>query len=121
MLKKLLILAILTVGACGVGAAQQSNPTVPTRTVLGSPTGISWYPQQCDAIDYCAPVNNVAWIVPSSEAAPQLIVSSGHRRAIVQQDFAVGRSEDGQFHVCMRYDPFGNLEVTCLLVPSRMF
>jgi hypothetical protein len=81
----------------------------------------SWYPKDCIAIDYCAPVENVIWSVPTTGAAPQIIVASANRTAVVQRNFAVLESKDGRAHVCMRYDSFGDLEVTCLLVPIRGF
>ena len=81
----------------------------------------SWYPKDCIAIDHCAPLDNVIWSVPPPGAAPQLIVTSTNRTAVVQRTFAVLESKDGRAHVCMRYDPFGDLEVTCLLVPVRSF
>ena len=81
----------------------------------------SWYPHECIAIDYCAPVQNIAWIAPVEGAAPQLVISSGNYKAVVQRTFPVSDSKDGNVHVCMRYDPFGNLEVTCLLIPIRDF
>ena len=79
----------------------------------------SWYPKDCIVTDYCAAVENVAWSVLASEAAPQLIITSGNGRAVVQRNFPVHDSKDGRLHVCMRYDSFGDLEVTCLLVPTR--
>jgi hypothetical protein len=41
--------------------------------------------------------------------------------AIVTKTIPVLVSGDSRTHVCMRYDPFGSLEVTCLMVPSRIF
>jgi hypothetical protein len=77
----------------------------------------SWYPQECIAIDHCAPVENVAWVAPIGGGAPQLAISSMRNSAVVTRTFPVLVSRDGRIHVCMRYDPFGTLEVTCLLVP----
>jgi hypothetical protein len=79
----------------------------------------SWYPKEC-AIEQCTAVES-AWVAPVGGGAPQLIVSSVYGQAIVQKTFPVGESEDGRIHACMRYDPFGSLEVTCLLVPSHVF
>lgn len=81
----------------------------------------SWYPHECRAIDYCAVVESIAWVVPQGANTPQPMVSSVHGRAIVPQSISLGHSGDGRIHVCLRYDPFGSLEVTCLLVPSRIF
>ena len=81
-----------------------------------------WYPSRCGTIDYCATVANVTWIPTVEGNPPQMLISSVHGNAIVRNGFAVLESADGRIHVCMRYDPFGDLEVTCLLVPSsRMF
>ena len=79
----------------------------------------AWYPTECIAIDFCAPVDD-AWAIAIRGSAPQLVISSMRREAIVTGAFAVGESRDGRVHVWMRYDPFGSLEVTCLLVPARM-
>jgi len=77
----------------------------------------AWYPEECIAIDYCAAVENVAWVIPIGGGAPQLIISSMRGNAVVARTFPIRESGDGRIHVCMRYDPFGSLEVTCLLVP----
>ena len=78
----------------------------------------SWYPPQCK-IDYCGPVQNAELTATRRGAATKLVISANGRTAIVQHIFNLQRSKDEQFHVCMRYDPFGDLEVTCLMVPSR--
>lgn len=62
------------------------------------------YPRECVAIDQCAPVETI---------------SANGRVATIAAPFPVLQSADGRMHVCMRYDPFGELVVTCLLVPSR--
>jgi hypothetical protein len=80
-----------------------------------------WYPRECIAIDYCSVVESVAWVVPDGANTPRPMVSSAHGRAIVPKSISLGESGDGRMHVCLRYDPFGSLEVTCLLVPSRLF
>ena len=80
-----------------------------------------WYPKDCIAIDYCAPLENVTWSVTAAGAAPQLMIASADRTAVVQRNFAILEFKDGRSHVCMRYDLFGDLEVTCLLVPFRSF
>lgn len=79
------------------------------------------YPPACATVDYCAPVSDVAWIAPVSGNAPQLMVVSSFGKALIHRNFEVAESKDGRMHVCMRYDPFGDLEVTCLLVPARGF
>ena len=79
-----------------------------------------WYPPQCK-IDYCGPVQNAELTATRDGAATKLIISANGKAAIVQHLFNLQRSKDEQFHVCMRYDPFGDLEVTCLMVPSRGF
>jgi hypothetical protein len=81
----------------------------------------SWYPRECIAIDYCAAVESLSWVVPAGADAPQPVVASMHGKAVVPKDFPVRESGDGRIHVCMRYDAFGSLEVTCLLVPPRLF
>lgn len=81
-------------------------------------TASAWYPPDCVLIDYCGPVEGAAWVSPSGGAASQLTISSKHRTGVVQRAFTTGRSNDGRLHVCLRYDPFGVLEVTCLLLPE---
>ena len=81
----------------------------------------SWYPRECRAIDYCAVVESIAWVIPDGANTPRPMLSSKHGRAIVPQSISVGQSGDERIHVCLRYDPFGSLEVTCLLVPPRVF
>jgi hypothetical protein len=81
----------------------------------------SWYPPNCHFVDYCAAVDRVTWSLPENAAAPRLIFASLHGEAAVQRNFTVHESKDGRVHVCMRYDAFGDLEVTCLLVPNRGF
>jgi hypothetical protein len=80
-----------------------------------------WYPDACVAIDLCAPVNSVAWLMPVGVSRPHLAISSRHGEAFVPKNFPAQESKDERIHVCLRYDPFGDLEVTCLLVPNRIF
>jgi hypothetical protein len=75
----------------------------------------------CVAIDLCAPFNSVAWLTPIGVSTPHLAISSRHGEAFVPKDFPVQESRDERMHVCLRYDPFGDLEVTCLFVPNRIF
>jgi hypothetical protein len=49
------------------------------------------------------------------------MIASRYGQAAVHTNFPVHESKDGLTHVCMRYDPFGALEVTCLMVPMRRF
>ncbi len=44
--------------------------------------------------------------------------TSLHGTATMQPGFIVGESRDHRMHVCMQFDAFGTLEVTCLLVPA---
>ena len=78
----------------------------------------SWYPRECAAIDYCASVEHVFWVSPTDGRPPQVSITSLHGTATVQREFVVRASKDRHMHVCMRFDPFGDLEVTCLLVPA---
>ena len=80
----------------------------------------SWYPAQCATVDYCAPVQS-ALIISIDNGAPQLLVASDRGRVIVPKDFPIQLSDDERLHVCLRYDPFGSLEVTCLFVPVHAF
>jgi hypothetical protein len=98
---------------------------IPTLTAVAMISSLSatpdWYPPQCVTIDQCATVDNVKWVPAVAGGSPQLLISSVHGNAVVRNKFAVLQSEDERIHVCMRYDPFGALEVTCLLLPSRLF
>ena len=80
-----------------------------------------WYPRECVAIDYCAVVESVIWVVSDRAKTPRPMVSSAYGKAMVPQDISLGESGDERIHVCLRYDPFGSLEVTCLLVPAHLF
>lgn len=95
--------------------------TVATAFPALSASARSWYPDACVAVDLCAPVDNVSWQTPADGSTLQLFISSPHGKAFVPKNFPVERSKDERIHVCMRYDPFGDLEVTCLLVPDRIF
>lgn len=95
---------------------------VATTMVLLSPISASadtWYPQKCDIFDYCAAIDSVVWAPAFNGASPRLMISSRYGQAAVHAQFPVHESNDGLTHVCMRYDPFGQMEVTCLMVPIR--
>lgn len=79
----------------------------------------SWYPKECAEIDYCANVEHVFWTSPIEGRSAQVNITSFHGTATVQREFNVQASQDKHMHVCMRFDPFGHLEVTCLLVPRN--
>ena len=80
----------------------------------------SWYPKECAAIDYCANVEHVFWASPiEGLRSAQVNITSFHGTATVQREFNVQASQDQHMHVCMRFDPLGHLEVTCLLVPRN--
>jgi hypothetical protein len=74
----------------------------------------SWYPRECRPDYDCAPIEKLTWHVPVGGGTPQLIVTSKNGKAVVPQSFPVRESKDGRSHVCMRYDPFGTMEVICL-------
>lgn len=74
------------------------------------------YPQTCAWIDYCGPISGAEWSTGFG-GAPQLFIKSAFGSALIQRDLKIERSRDSRSHVCMRYDPFGDLEVTCLMVP----
>ncbi len=88
-------------------------------TLDAASSGPSWYPRECPAIDYCASVEHVFWVSPIEGRLPQVSITSLHGTATIQREFIVGASQDRHMHVCMRFDPFGHLEVTCLLVPTN--
>jgi hypothetical protein len=76
------------------------------------------YPPGCGTRDLCAAVVAVGW-EGADGRAPELLLSSAHGRAALRGPFPVLAAGDGRLHVCLRHDPFGDPEVTCLLVPAR--
>jgi hypothetical protein len=76
------------------------------------------YPKACAAVDYCAPVEKMTWLDRQPYIAAHALVTSNGREAMIADPFPVLRSGDQLMHVCMRYSPFGQLVVTCLLLPS---
>ena len=81
----------------------------------------SWYPKECCHDKDCAPVDNVAQVVPADGRAPQLIVTSKHGKAVIPINFPVRESKDGRMHVCMRHTPYyGTVDVICLFMPPTM-
>jgi hypothetical protein len=77
----------------------------------------SWYPRECCRDYDCAPVETLTQLLSSRRGTPQLVVTSKHGKAIVPRNFPVRDSKDGRAHVCMQYDPFGDLYVVCLFMP----
>ena len=73
----------------------------------------SWYPSSYD----CAPVQSMAWITPDRVGTPHLVAVSMHGKAVVPQDVLVRDARDDRMHVCMQYDPFGELKVTAFFAP----
>jgi len=80
----------------------------------------SWYPLDCCSGEDCAPVESMAWVVPASGGAAQLMVRSKVGTAIVPAGFPVRESQDDHMHVCMQFDPFGAMEVICLFMPQGL-
>jgi hypothetical protein len=77
-----------------------------------------WYPTSCGTLDLCAEVVGVGWERPE-DGASALVLSTALGPAAVREPFRVLDAGDGHLHLCMRYDAFGDLEVTCMLVPRR--
>ena len=75
------------------------------------------YPTQC-AVDVCDEVVRISSADLPREGSPRVLVISADREAVMAKPFPVFRSTDGRMHACMRYDPFGELVVTCLMLPS---
>lgn len=75
------------------------------------------YPPQC-AVDVCERVVRISSADTRDDAAPRVVVVSEHREAVVADPFPVFQVADRMMHACMRYDPFGELVVSCLLLPS---
>jgi hypothetical protein len=83
-------------------------------------TAHGWYPRECCHDHDCAPVENLTWLLPTNGGTAQLIVTSNRGKAVVPQGFPERESKDGRMHVCMQYDPFGDMRLICLFVPSIM-
>lgn len=75
------------------------------------------FPLQC-AVDVCEQVVRIASTDGLKEEIPRVRVISRHHEALMARPFPVFQSTDGQMHACMRYDPFGELVVSCLILPS---
>lgn len=93
-------------------AQDQSAATRPAGAV--SQADAELYPRECGPAYDCAPIEALARHVPAGRGLPQLVVTSRNGKAVVPQNFPVRKSKDGRSHVCMRYDPFGSMEVICL-------
>jgi hypothetical protein len=75
------------------------------------------YPKAC-CPNYCAPVTKVRASV-AKDGTRRLEVTSQHGKATVPPDVSIRESFDGQMHVCMYYDAFGDLKITCILKPPN--
>jgi hypothetical protein len=120
MFRKALLATAAAVGACASIATAQDRPLTiaaiaPTLISTSMP---AWYPAKCAGIDYCAAVEHVIWAAPRDGRAAQLMFTSLHGTATAQAGFTTRDSRDHRMHVCMQFSPFGDLEVTCLLVPA---
>jgi hypothetical protein len=103
MRRSVLVLAVLA-GAVGTACAEP------------------WYPPECGALDHCGRVGTIAWVEPGGDRPARLVVTTASgTQAQVRRPFATDRAPDGGLHVCMRYDAFGDFEVTCLMVPHLGF
>ena len=76
----------------------------------------SWYPRECRPDYACAPIEKLSWQAPAGGGGLQLVVTSKNGKAVVPQSFPVRESKDGRSHVCMSYDPFGDVELICLFI-----
>lgn len=109
-------LSILMLGlvlASSAVAQSQSATTLPAGSASQADAN-SLYPRECGPAYDCAPIEEFAREVPAGGGVPQLVVISKTGKAVVPQSFPVRKSKDGRPHVCMRYDPFGSMEVICL-------
>jgi hypothetical protein len=76
-----------------------------------------WYPASCLGLDRCARVEAVSWTAPVAGGTAQLVVAAAGTTATVRRTFPTFEVPNDAMHVCMRYDPFGDLEVSCLMLP----
>jgi len=102
-MRRLLKILFLLVASCASAVAEVQGPG---------------YPAQCSVIDYCARVDRIVWTDTSSNDQPRVLVVTDGREGLMVDPFPVLTSFDGMMHACLRYDPFGQLVVTCLLLPS---
>jgi len=88
-----------------------------TVSVASAAEPMPAYPQQC-TIDLCEQVVRISSIEGPRAETPRVVVVSTSRQALMEKPFPVYRSSDGRMHACMRYDAFGELLVSCLMLPS---
>lgn len=89
--------------------------------VAAAPTAYahSWYPKECCSGEDCAPVEQI-YRLGGEGGAGRWVITSKHGKAILPLGLPPRDSQDGRTHVCMRYSPFGELEVICLFTPHIM-
>ena len=77
------------------------------------------YPQECCHGKDCAPVEDMAWIVPLGASAPQLVVTSKHGTVIIPLAFLCGhRMTVACMSVCIGPLTDG-MVVACFFNPPR--
>ena len=74
-----------------------------------------WYPKECCHDIDCAPVDAVAWSVPTDGSGPQLIVTSKHGTVVVPRGFPRRASPDGRMHICIQ-----GVYVMCIFMPPPL-
>lgn len=79
----------------------------------------SWYPQECCSGRDCAPVRAIDQTM-TKDGVMHWVLTGKHGKAAVPKNFPMRESHDARMHVCMRYDPFGDLKVICIFVPPSM-
>lgn len=103
-----------------MGSALVAVSALACTAILAPASGHGWYPKECCHDMDCAPVDNIAWLVPTGGAAPQIIVTTKHGKAILRPNFSARESKDSRAHVCMRRFDTGDMEVICLFLPPGM-
>jgi hypothetical protein len=110
-------------GPNGVGGPAMTRLSILTTAFIGAAAAAAaanaWYSPACATTHFCAPVEGVAWQVPERGGAGHLVVRSAYGDGVLRHAFEVEEARDGALHVCLQYDPFGDLEVTCLMVPHQ--
>jgi hypothetical protein len=103
-----------------VGLTLAAVSALACTAIFAPASGHGWYPKECCHDVDCAPVDDIAWLVPAGGAAPQIIVTTRHGKAILRSNVSARESKDSRMHVCMRRFDTGDMEVICLFLPPGM-
>lgn len=84
-----------------------------------SPQSGSWYPREC-CPKTCTMIEAPQLKALLKQGGERTITLSTHQKLPVPKKLEARESKDGEYHACIGYDAFGDLEVKCLFVPVTM-